>query len=97
LPTLSDEAGFAGLSPLCGGCSDLRSPFAGFSGFDTDGACVFALSESCAARAAAVPRVIAKATTGIVASIQHVSRKAFTATDLSAAARSSQPSSTRKD
>jgi hypothetical protein len=27
-----------------------------------------------------------------VASIQHVSRKAFTATDLSAAARSSQPS-----
>jgi hypothetical protein len=84
LRRFSDEAGFAGLSLLFGGCSDLRSPFAGFG---ADCAGVFALSESCAARAAAVPKVIAKATTAIVASIEYVSRKAFTATDLSAPAR----------
>jgi hypothetical protein len=82
----SGEECFAG---LCGGCSDLRSPFAGFSGFGADCACAgaFALSESCAVCAAAVPKVIAEATTAIAASKQHVSRKPFTDTDLSAVAR----------
>ena len=82
----SDEEGFAG---LCGGCSDWRSPFAGFSGFGPDCACAgaFSLSASCAVCAAAMPKVIAEATTAIAASKQHLSRKAFTDTDLSAVAR----------
>jgi hypothetical protein len=90
----SGEECFAG---LCGGCSDLRSPFAGFSGFGADCACAGAFALSCAVCAAAVPKVLAKATTAIAASKQHLSRKAFTDTDLSAIARESQPSSTRKD
>jgi hypothetical protein len=86
---LSVEPGFADLSPLCGGCSDLRSSFAGLSGFCGDGACAGAVvvSEFCAA-AARRPIVKADATTrASAASVQHESRKAFTDTDLSAAAR----------
>ncbi len=96
---LSDDAGFAGLSLLCAGCSDLRSPFADLPGFAGNCACagVFALPASSAAWAAPALKAIATAAAAIAASLHNVSRKAFTDTDLSAAARQSQPSSTRKD
>src|SRR4029077_2030237 len=87
---LSDEAVvFADLSPLCWGFSDLRSGFAALSGFCADciGAAA-AVSEAGAACAAAQK--------AIATSVKHVSRKAFTDTDLSAAAQRLHPSSTRK-
>jgi hypothetical protein len=88
----SDEAaGFVDLSLFCGGFSDLRSGLAGLSGFCGDCAGAGALaSEAGAACADAAQQAIA-------ASAKHVSRKAFTDTDLSAAARRLHPSSTRKD
>jgi hypothetical protein len=69
---------------LGAGCSDLRSLLAGLSGFGPDGACTGALSESCAACDGAATMAITKVSD---ASAQHGSRKAFTDTDLSAAAR----------
>jgi hypothetical protein len=89
---LSDEAaGFVDLSPLFCGFSDLCSGFAALSGFCADWAGAGAVvSESGAACAVAAKKAIA-------ASVKHVSRKAFTDTDLSAAARRLHPSSTRKD
>jgi len=89
---LSDEAaGFVDLSPVCCGFSDLCSGFAALSGFCADWAGAGAVvSESGAACAVAAKKAIA-------ANVKHVSRKAFTDTDLSAAARRLHPSSTRKD
>jgi hypothetical protein len=88
---LSDEAaGFADLSPLCWGFSDLRSGFAALSGFCAD--CIgagAAVSEAGAACAVAAQKAVA-------ARAKYVSRKVFTDTDLSAAARRLHPSSTRK-
>jgi hypothetical protein len=86
----TEPGGFVGLSALFAGLSDLRSPWAGLSGFCADCGCVGVLSESDAACAAAAPSAIA-------ATMKHVSRNAFTDTDLSVAARYLQPSSTRKD
>jgi hypothetical protein len=89
---LSDEAaGFVDLSLLCWAFSDLCSGFAALSGFCGDWAGGGAVeSESGAACVAAAKRASA-------ASVKHVSRKAFTDTDLSAAARRLHPSSNRKD
>jgi len=88
---LSDQAaGFAGLSDLSGVFSDLRSGFAALSGFCADCAGAGAVaSDAGAACAAAAQQPNA-------ASVTHVSRKAFTDTDLSAGARRLHPSSTRK-
>jgi hypothetical protein len=86
---LSDEAaGLAGLSNLSGGFSDLRSGFAALSGFCADCAGTGAVASGAACAAAAQQP--------IAASVTHVSRKAFTDTDLSAGARRLHPSSTRK-
>src|SRR5262249_28289893 len=76
----TEPGGFVGLSALFAGLSDLRSPWAGLSGFCADCGCVGVLSESDAACAAAAPSAIA-------ATMKHVSRNAFTDTDLSVAAR----------
>jgi hypothetical protein len=88
---LSDEAaGFVDLSPLCGGFSDLRSGLAALSGFCADCVGVGAVVSEAGAACAAAQKAIAT-------SVEHVSRKAFTDTDLSAAARRQHPYSTRKD
>jgi len=88
---LSDEAaGFVDLSALCGGFSDLRSGLPALSGFCADCVGVGAVVSEAGAACAAAQKAIAT-------SVEHVSRIAFTDTDLSAAARRLHPSSTRKD
>ena len=89
---LSDEAaGFVDLSPLCwrlfGFAFRLAQPYPAFA------LTVLAWARSYRRRA----RPARAAQKAIATSVEHVSRKAFTDTDLSAAARRLHPSSTRKD